>query len=155
MYYSLFPSSVASYPPLEERNRFVSSIESISTNLNLSMSWQRLISLEGARLPIGDDSLHYPPGTTLESLRQGLLTFNTYVSTLRLPAEYRPEPIRVWTEGTNSPPGSRRFFVGQWIDALDTVHKWLEATVIAVNGDRVYIHYNGWPRQWDEWIHVV
>ena len=38
---------------------------------------------------------------------------------------------------------------------LDTVSKWLEATVIAVNGTYVYIHYNGWPDKWDEWIHIV
>jgi singapore isolate B (sub-type 7) whole genome shotgun sequence assembly, scaffold_6 len=147
--------NIASYPPLEERNRLVSSIESTSSTLSYSLSWQRFLTLEGARLPYEGDSLHYPPGTTLESLRQGLLTFNTYVSTLRLPTDYRPEPVEVWSEGSISPLGSRRFFVGQWVDALDTVSKWLEATVIAVNGTYVYIHYNGWPDKWDEWIHIV
>ena len=105
--------NIASYPPLEERNRLVSSIESTSSTLSYSLSWQRFLTLEGARLPYEGDSLHYPPGTTLESLRQGLLTFNTYVSTLRLPTDYRPEPVEVWSEGSISPLGSRRFFVGQ------------------------------------------
>ena len=91
----------------------------------------------------------------MEPLRQGLLTFNTYVSALHLPVDQRPDPIDVWTEGTRENPGDRRFFVGELVDALDTVHKWLEATVVAVNGSFVYIHYNGWPRQWDEWLHVV
>ena len=152
---SLFLIFLALYPPLEERNRLVSSIESPSTNLTSSLSWQRFLTLEGARLPCEGDSLHYPPGTTLESLRQGLLTFNTYVSTLRLPSEYRPHSIDVWSEGTVSVTGTRRFFVGQWVDALDTVSKWLEATVIAVNESYVFIHYNGWPDKWDEWIHAV
>lgn len=43
----------------------------------------------------------------------------------------------------------------QWLDALDTVEKWLEATVYAVSGEFVLVHYNGWPSTWDEWIHRV
>lgn len=104
--------NIASYPPLEERNRLVSSIESTSSTLSYSLSWQRFLTLEGARLPYEGDSLHYPPGTTLESLRQGLLTFNTYVSTLRLPTDYRPEPVEVWSEGSISPLGVGRVLRG-------------------------------------------
>ena len=43
---------------------------------------------------------------------------------------------------------------GLW-DALDTVNKWLEATVYAIHDDFVMVHYNGWPSTWDEWIHRV
>lgn len=46
-------------------------------------------------------------------------------------------------------------FMLQWIDALDTVEKWLEATIIAVDSDFIFVHYNGWATRWDEWIHVV
>ena len=51
----------------------------------------------------------------------------------------------------------RSFQVGQWVDALDTVGSWLEATVLAYEERadgraRVYITYNGWPARWDEWI---
>lgn len=51
----------------------------------------------------------------------------------------------------------RSFQVGQWVDALDTVGSWLEATVLAYEERadgraRVYITYNGWPPRWDEWI---
>ena len=144
------------YHYVEERNRLVSGIESIlSQPTTLSLDWQQLVTLQGARVPVAPDTLHFPSGTLFEPLRQGLLTFNTYVSALRLPVDQRPDPIPVWTEGTRENPGDRRFFVGEWVVALDTVHKWLEATVIAVSGSFVYIHYNGWPRQWDEWIHVV
>lgn len=38
---------------------------------------------------------------------------------------------------------------------LDTVNKWLEATVYAIHDDFVMVHYNGWPSTWDEWIHRV
>ena len=48
------------------------------------------------------------------------------------------------------------FVVGQWIDALDTVEQWLEATVLELSSDstQVLVHYNGWPSRWDEWIDV-
>jgi hypothetical protein len=46
------------------------------------------------------------------------------------------------------------YFVGQWLDVKDTVSQWLEATVMEVDaaGRRVYVHYNGWPVRWDEWL---
>lgn len=48
---------------------------------------------------------------------------------------------------------SRRYlFPGQWIDALDTVNQWLEAQVVEIQENRAFIHYNGWPSIWDEWI---
>ena len=42
--------------------------------------------------------------------------------------------------------GSRRFFVGQWVDVKDTVSQWLEATIMMVDlvERRVFVHYNGW-----------
>ena len=40
---------------------------------------------------------------------------------------------------------NRRSFVkGQWVDVKDTIDQWLEAQVVDVREDRVYIHYNGW-----------
>lgn len=50
---------------------------------------------------------------------------------------------------------TRRYFsVGQWVDVLDTVDQWLEATILRIRGEYVYVHYNGWPERWDEWLHV-
>ena len=120
-----------------------------------ALCWQLLLRREGARLPESDDSLLYPTGAALESLRQGVMTYNTYISALQLPASIRPSEINVWSEGTTSTTGNRRFFLGQWVDALDTVNKWLEATVVAIRDSFVFIHYNGWDRRWDEWLHVV
>jgi hypothetical protein len=48
----------------------------------------------------------------------------------------------------------RKFIKGQWVDVKDTIDQWLEAQVIDVRDDRVYIHYNGWGNRWDEWIEV-
>lgn len=47
---------------------------------------------------------------------------------------------------------SPTFFAGQWLDVEDTVHQWLEATVMRVRSRRMLVHYNGWPTRWDEWI---
>jgi hypothetical protein len=48
--------------------------------------------------------------------------------------------------------------VGQWVDVKDTVDQWLEAQVVRLldseTGQLAYIHYNGWPSRWDEWIEV-
>jgi hypothetical protein len=38
---------------------------------------------------------------------------------------------------------------------LDTVNKWLEATILVIRDEFVFIHYNGWGSNWDEWLHVV
>jgi hypothetical protein len=59
------------------------------------------------------------------------------------------------TTGTTPSPG-KRFFVGQWLDVKDTVNQWLEATVmdLSYESGNVFVHYNGWPARWDEWISV-
>lgn len=53
-------------------------------------------------------------------------------------------------------PGKKQFQVGQWVDVKDTVEQWLEAQVLSISennrGQQVYVHYNGWPSHWDEWI---
>lgn len=46
----------------------------------------------------------------------------------------------------------RKLLVGQWVDVKDTIDQWLEAQVIDIKDNRVYIHYNGWGTRWDEWI---
>lgn len=50
----------------------------------------------------------------------------------------------------------RHFKVGQWVDCLDTVNQWLEATIIEVSSDeqQVKVHYNGWGTRWDETLEV-
>jgi hypothetical protein len=52
----------------------------------------------------------------------------------------------------------RSFVLGQWVDVRDTVDQWLEAQILAVqdsgNGPSVFVHYNGWPSRWDEWIQM-
>jgi RNA binding activity-knot of a chromodomain len=46
----------------------------------------------------------------------------------------------------------RKLTVGQWVDVKDTIDQWLEAQVIDIKDNKVYIHYNGWGTRWDEWI---
>jgi hypothetical protein len=50
--------------------------------------------------------------------------------------------------------GDSKFFVGQWVDVRDTVNQWLAATIMDIDRDsrRIYIHFNGWPVRWDEWL---
>lgn len=37
----------------------------------------------------------------------------------------------------------------------DTIDQWLEAQVINVRNNEVFIHYNGWGNRWDEWIDMA
>ncbi|CAK4068014.1 unnamed protein product [Aphanomyces euteiches] len=68
------------------------------------------------------------PSSSVEHLRQGLLTVQTLLAR------------------------ERTFFVGQWLDVKDTVNQWLEATVLQVHPGQIFVHYNGWPSRWNEWI---
>lgn len=45
-----------------------------------------------------------------------------------------------------------KYEIGQWVDVKDTIDQWLEAQVIQVRSNQVYVHYNGWGARWDEWI---
>ena len=46
----------------------------------------------------------------------------------------------------------RKFQLGQWVDAKDTIDQWLEAEIIDTDNTDVCVHYNGWGERWDEWI---
>lgn len=104
----------------------------------------------------------------LENIRQGMLTMNTLLSMnadfqqqyqLSMNADFQhqyPSGVQapaVPSDGSN-PAAFRRFYIGQWIDVKDTVQQWLEATVMNIDHreQAVFVHYNGWPRRWDEWI---
>jgi hypothetical protein len=47
-----------------------------------------------------------------------------------------------------------KYEVGQWVDVKDTIDQWLEAQIIQVRNNMVYVHYNGWGTRWDEWIEM-
>jgi hypothetical protein len=48
----------------------------------------------------------------------------------------------------------REFEEGDVVDCRDSVDKWYEAVVVEVNEEEssVFVHYEGWPTMWDEWI---
>jgi len=43
---------------------------------------------------------------------------------------------------------------GEWVDCLDTSHKWLCGKVVRVEGSKAQIHYDGWADRWDEWLEM-
>ncbi|CDW74693.1 UNKNOWN [Stylonychia lemnae] len=47
---------------------------------------------------------------------------------------------------------NRKFEVGQWVDVKDTIDQWLEAQILEIRDNKVFVHYNGWGTRWDEWI---
>lgn len=82
-----------------------------------------------------------------ETLRQNIQTTNLMFNILTP----RTEEEIIGFDNTQ-----RQFHPGQWVDVLDTVEQWLEAQILEIaqtsTGSMVFVHYNGWPSQWDEWI---
>ena len=46
------------------------------------------------------------------------------------------------------------FHVGQNLDVLDSVNKWMNAEAIFVGNGLVYVHYTGWSIKYDEQISI-
>lgn len=102
------------YSYVSERERLISRLQESSRLSTLTdIGWTRVLSLSGARLPLGGDQLSYPPGAVLEPLRQGLLTYNTYVSALDLPVTSIPELAHVCVEGSVIHENDRVWYVGE------------------------------------------
>lgn len=45
-----------------------------------------------------------------------------------------------------------RFYVGQKLDAKDSINNWCLAVVLQVSPARILVHYEGWSAKWDEWF---
>ena len=111
---------------------------------------------------------------SLEHVRQGILTMNTLMSTVSQPYLSTEQSESPFNQGISTfatmeetedgskarrvgnivQDGDKHFYVGQWIDVKDTVNQWLAATVMDMDysSRRVFVHFNGWPVRWDEWI---
>ena len=108
----------------------------------------------------GDGNRNSIANMSLEHTRQGILTINTILSSFRQNEEgILLSPSSTTTSTSNNDNihinnQRKHYYVGQWVDVKDTVAQWLEATVMALNEDNqtIFIHYNGWPTRWDEWI---
>jgi hypothetical protein len=51
-------------------------------------------------------------------------------------------------------PKSEQYHVGQNLDILDSVNKWVNAEVLFVGNGTVYVHYSGWSAKYDEEIKI-
>jgi hypothetical protein len=86
-----------------------------------------------------------------EALRQNIQTLDGLMTILNSPSN-DGEALQAFDSDR------RQFYKGQWVDVKDTVDQWLEAQIVEIEhtarGTMVYIHYNGWPNRWDEWIEI-
>ena len=109
------------------------------------------------------------PSPTVEAMYQNMLTLRTLLSTTSTAAatvaaaadaeeeeDGHEEEEKEGEEGRGGGLGGLAehivYYVGQWVDCLDTVQEWLEATILRIEGGLVFVHFNGWPARWDEWI---
>eukprot|EP00347_Sterkiella_histriomuscorum_P002114 403369422 len=44
------------------------------------------------------------------------------------------------------------FELGEHVDCLDTMNKWLNAEIVAKRGNMVKIHFTGWSYNYDDWL---
>jgi len=105
-----------------------------------------LISRRPRRQPVRRDITE---AERVEAMQQNLLTLQSLLDTRN-----RAPPEGDQLLGFDY---SRRALTkGMWVDVKDTVDQWLEAQIIDVRttatGNMVFVHYNGWPSRWDEWI---
>jgi hypothetical protein len=68
------------------------------------------------------------------------------------PAQHPSENANNFTNLQQFNLKNREFSIGMWVDAKDTIDQWLEAQVMDIRDNQVFIHYNGWGVRWDEWI---
>jgi hypothetical protein len=84
-----------------------------------------------------------------ESIRQNLSTLDNLIECSNHYSDIKPnETVELFNFNR------RKYIKGQWVDVKDTIDQWLEAQIIDIREDKVYIHYNGWGNRWDEWIDV-
>ena len=83
-----------------------------------------------------DDWVRPDPGS-LETVRQGLMTFHTL-------QQFHPATTTTCHDAIQPSPVpnrcGRHFYLGQWIDCRDTVNQWLEATVVSILYPRDIMH---------------
>ena len=97
-----------------ERNLFQRRLQRALDNYGGDIfSWQAMLTLQGARFPEAGDTFTYPVASSLEFLRQGLLTCNTYISALTLPESSIPSFAPTSAVSTTAPRPNRRFYLGQ------------------------------------------
>ena len=95
-----------------------------------------------------------------EVIRQTLATINNFNQT-KINIEINPTiQINSNTNANNDLAFDHqnitlKLIKGQWVDVKDTIDQWLEAQVIDVQGNKAYVHYNGWGNRWDEWIDMT
>jgi hypothetical protein len=92
---------------------------------------------------------HFDISECFESMHQNISTIQNLLNCRN---RFEEQSVMQSRAITSYDFGKSKYEVGQWIDVKDTIDQWLEAQVIQVRNNQVYVHYNGWGTRWDEWI---
>ena len=90
---------------------------------------------------------HFDISEYLEGFYQNLTALDNYTN---IKKKFDPKFISNTIEAFDFSKSS--YEIGEWVDVKDTINQWLEAQVMKVQGNKAYVHYNGWGERWDEWI---
>jgi len=61
-------------------------------------------------------------------------------------------PIEASLEWPDGKKNWRDFQVADTLDVKDYEGTWFESTIRDIKGQKLFIHFKGWARKWDEWI---
>lgn len=105
--------------------------------------------LRGTRRPRRRRLIHFDVSDCFESMHQNIISMN---NVMNCKIKFDENQIANTRTITSFDFSKSKYEVGQWVDVRDTIDQWLEAQVLQVRNNQVYVHYNGWGAQWDEWI---
>lgn len=105
-----------------------------------------------------DDQLTDKPNPTafdfadsFEVLYQNMATISSLLEARNnFENSYSPETMSIFPYSWNRV----KFEKGMWIDAKDTLEKWMEAVVLQTKGKSILVRYSGWDVKFDEWLTI-
>ena len=81
---------------------------------------------------------HFDISEYLEGFYQNLTALDNYTN---IKKKFDPKFISNTIEAFDFSKSS--YEIGEWVDVKDTINQWLEAQVMKVQGNKAYVHYNG------------
>jgi len=134
-------------------SRSNSGINSLFPNLaNFNLS-----EYEGFYIPESFKSLEkrtsFNKVEAIEVLKQNINTIKELIKNIpNLNYEYYHTIKNIFTTNETSMNPTIDYKIGQWIDAKDNLDQWIEAQVMDIKENKIFIHFFGWGNTFNEWI---
>lgn len=138
--------------------------QNISANLNSNSIFNNLNNFnlsdyEGLFIPESYKSLEkrttWNKVESIEVLKQNINNIKELIkNTPNLNYEFFHTIKNIFTTNETSMNPTLDFKIGQWIDAKDSLDQWIEAQIIDIKENKVFVHFFGWGNSFNEWINI-